>query len=96
MTELKTVSGIRVRTPEQDELDGLGVFSWPVWTKEVSEFDWHYDEQETCYFLAGEVIVRTADGEVRIGKGKLVTFPAGLSCRWVITCEVRKHYRFES
>ena len=81
--------------PRPNELIESGVTSWPIWEKEVSEFPWHYDEQEICYFLEGDVIVTPAGGEpVRFGKGDLVTFPAGMSCTWKVLKPVRKHYRF--
>jgi uncharacterized cupin superfamily protein len=81
--------------PMGDRLQELGVFQWPIWTKEVSEFPWSYDESETCYFLEGNVTV-TPDGgsPVQMGKGDLVTFPAGMACTWNITQAVRKHYSF--
>ena len=81
--------------PSEATLAELGVKSWPIWTKEVSEFPWTYDEVETCYFLEGEVTVTPDGGEpVTVGKGQLVTFPAGMSCTWAIAQPVRKHYRF--
>jgi len=84
-----------VSQPSKKQLDNLGVFSWSIWTKEVSEFPWTYDEAETCYFLAGEVAVTTDDGEVAtMGKGDLVTFPAGISCTWKVIQPVEKHYKF--
>lgn len=81
--------------PDPKRLEELGVRSWGIWTKEISEFPWHYDEREICYLLEGDVIV-TPDGgaPVRFGKGGLVTFPAGISCRWKVLEPVRKHYRF--
>jgi uncharacterized protein len=83
------------RQPSQERLNQLGVFKWSIWTKEVSEFPWTYDEAETCYFLEGDVIVTPDGGQpVQVGKGDLVTFPAGMSCTWNITQDVRKHYRF--
>ena len=77
------------------KLDVMYVDDWPVWTKGVSEFDWEYDQQETCYILEGQVIV-TPDGDegVAIGPGDLVTFPKGMSCSWKITQPIKKHYRF--
>ncbi|MTJ54751.1 cupin domain-containing protein [Anabaena sp. UHCC 0253] len=79
----------------QVHLNELGVFKWPIWQKEISTFPWTYTEQETCYFLEGNVIVTPDDGEsVHMGKGDLVTFPAGMSCTWEITSEVTKHYCF--
>lgn len=76
-------------------LQELGVTSWPIWTKEASEFPWHYDEPETCYFLEGDVTVAPDGGEpVVMGRGDLVVFPAGLSCIWTIRQAVKKHYTF--
>ncbi len=81
--------------PKDDRLEELGVKSWPIWTKEISEFSWHYDEPETCYFLQGSVTVIPEAGEpVTIGIGDLVHFPQGLSCTWKISAPVKKHYRF--
>ncbi|HEY9661852.1 MAG TPA: cupin domain-containing protein, partial [Allocoleopsis sp.] len=61
----------------------------------ASTFPWTYDEQETCYFLEGEVMVTPTGGQpVSMGKGDLVTFPAGMSCTWEILKDVRKHYCF--
>jgi uncharacterized cupin superfamily protein len=85
--------------PKPERLQELGVSHWSIWTKEVSEFPWTYDDQETCYFLEGEVTVTPTNGStngqpVQMGKGDLVTFPAGLSCVWKITRPVKKHYMF--
>jgi uncharacterized protein len=81
--------------PDPERLQSDGVFDWPVWTKEVSEFVWNYDETETCYFLEGDAVVTPRDGRpVEIGKGDLVTFPSGMSCKWKVRKPVRKHYRF--
>ena len=81
--------------PTQAELERLGVFNWSIWSKEISEFPWTYDEAETCYFLAGDVVVTPDGGEpVAMGQGDLVTFPAGMSCTWKIKQAVRKHYQF--
>lgn len=82
--------------PETSTLEALGVFSWPIWQKEPSEFPWHYDESETCYFLEGQVTVTPDQGEpITMGKGDLVTFPAGMDCSWHISTAVRKHYSFD-
>ncbi len=87
---------IQVRKPSEEELNSLGVKSWPIWEKEESSFDWHYDAQETCYFLEGEVEVVTPGGEtVKITAGDLAVFPEGLSCKWQVNKKVRKHYSFD-
>ncbi|EKQ67441.1 putative enzyme of the cupin superfamily [Leptolyngbyaceae cyanobacterium JSC-12] len=81
--------------PTQAHLQQLGVFQWAIWTKEVSEFSWYYDDRETCYLLEGDVIVTPEGGEpVHFGKGDLVTFPAGMACTWKILSDVKKHYIF--
>ena len=90
MTQIKVES-----KPTAEQLEGLGVKDWPIWEKEVSEFPWHYDEPETCYFLEGDVEVAPEGGKpVQIGKGDLVTFPQGMSCTWKVLKPVRKHYKF--
>jgi uncharacterized protein len=95
MTTQQTTKIQIERQPTQERLQELGVYAWPVWTKEISEFPWTYDEQETCYFLEGDVIVTPDGGEpVRMGKGDIVTFPARMSCTWKIESPVRKHYNF--
>ncbi|MEA3340853.1 MAG: cupin domain-containing protein [Chloroflexota bacterium] len=82
------------RNPDEDRLKELGVFDWPIWTKEVSEFPWNYDVPETCYFLEGDVVVTPEEGEsVTVGKGDLVTFPEGMDCTWQVRQPVRKYYR---
>ncbi|MCX8037704.1 MAG: cupin domain-containing protein [Candidatus Sumerlaeia bacterium] len=85
---------ILIRKPTQEELDSLGVSSWPIWTCEPSTFDWYYDDRETCYILEGEVTVKTPQGSVHFGAGDLVVFPQGLSCTWTVAKKVRKHYNF--
>ena len=83
------------RNLSPDQLAALGVFSWPVWEKEVSRFDWTYDTEETCYVTAGRVTVIPADGApVEIVAGDYVVFPAGMSCVWDISEPISKHYKF--
>jgi uncharacterized protein len=86
---------IKIEKPTQEKLKGLGVFSWPIWEKEVSKFDWCYDDMETCYFLEGKVKVTPKNGKgVSFGKGDLVVFPQGMECVWEIEKPVKKHYKF--
>jgi hypothetical protein len=37
--------------PTEERLEQLGVRSWPIWSKEASEFPWTYNEPETCYLV---------------------------------------------
>jgi uncharacterized cupin superfamily protein len=81
--------------PAEERLEELGVRGWPTWGSPVASFPWTYDEDETCYILEGDVIVTPDGGEpVRVTKGQLVTFPAGMSCIWDVKVPIRKHYRF--
>ncbi|MFA4984040.1 MAG: cupin domain-containing protein [Candidatus Omnitrophota bacterium] len=87
---------IKIEKLTDNELEKLGVFTWPVWTKEASRFPWTYDSTEECYLLEGEVSVETKDGEkVTFGKGDFVSFPKGLSCTWEVRKPVKKHYNFK-
>ncbi len=87
---------IEISKPDKQEIERKQILSWPIWEKEISRFDWHYDSVEECYLLEGKVVVETPDGEkVEFGKGNFVTFPKGLSCIWDIRKSVRKHYNFK-
>lgn len=91
------MSEIKIEKPDKERLDSLDVFSWPIWEKEISTFDWHYDITETCYILEGKVRVEpipSAGKPVEFGPGDLVTFPKGLDCVWKIEKPVKKHYTF--
>ena len=84
-----------VQNPSEEQLSALGVFDWPIWSKEASTFPWQYDQTETCYFLDGSVIVTPEGGEpVEMGSGDLVIFPKGMKCTWQILEDVKKHYNF--
>jgi uncharacterized cupin superfamily protein len=87
---------ISVKKPTDKDLESMGVSSWPIWEKEISRFDWHYDSIEECYLLEGKVVVQTEVGDqVKFGKGDFVTFPKGMSCHWDIKVPVKKHYNFK-
>ena len=84
---------IEVTQPTDEQLEEMGVKSWPIWSCGVSKFDWQYDQPETCYILEGQVTVTAGDQQVSFGPGDLVVFPAGLKCVWDVTQPVRKHYK---
>ena len=53
----------------------LGIKNWPIWTCDVSSFNWTYEDQETCLLLEGEVTVTPDGGEpVKFGACDLVVF----------------------
>jgi uncharacterized cupin superfamily protein len=84
---------VTIEKPDQKKLADLGVENWPIWTKEASRFDWHYDIQEQCYLLEGRVTVEAEGKKYQFGAGDFVTFAPGLSCVWEIHEPVRKHYK---
>ena len=86
---------IKIEKLKDTKIKEMDISSWPIWEKEVSRFDWHYDSTEMCYILEGKITVETKDGKkVNFGAGDFVTFPKGLDCVWDIKEPVRKHYNF--
>ncbi len=83
---------VTVRKPTEAEKSAMK--KWPTWGCGVSEFDWHYDSEEHCLILEGEVTVEYASGSASFGPGDYVVFPKGLDCVWKVTKPVRKHYDF--
>ena len=77
-------------------LEELGIKNWPIWSCEVSCFDWAYGHKEICLLLQGEVTVTPEGAEpVKLAEGDLVVFPSGMKCKWDVHKAVRKHYRFD-
>jgi len=44
---------IIIRKPTDREISAMK--TKPVWTCDVSEFDWYYDSEETCLIIEGDV-----------------------------------------
>lgn len=83
---------VKIWKPSQEEIEEAK--TWPIWQKDVSSFDWFYDEDETFYLVEGEVEVELQDGQkVKFSAGDMVKFRAGTECRWNILKKVKKHYR---
>jgi len=76
-------------------IQNRGIRSWPIWTKEVSRFDWYYDSEEECLILEGEILIETPEGNFTLKPGDFVTFKKGLKCVWNVKKPVRKHYNFK-
>jgi uncharacterized protein len=84
---------IEVRQPTPNEKAEAA--NWPEWEKEPSEFNWSYDEKETCLILAGHAVVDGPSGEhVEFGPGDYVIFPVGLQATWKIDQAIKKKYKF--
>ena len=85
---------IKIDKLSDEDINNMGVLSWPIWTCDVSEFDWEYGEKESCLLLEGEVEVISDIETVNFSAGDFVVFPRGLKCRWRVIKPVRKHYTF--
>jgi len=83
---------IIVRKPTEKEVAEMK--SNPVWSCEVSEFDWFYDSEETCLIIEGEVDVKYGGKSVSFASGDYVVFPKGLSCVWQVKKAVKKYCEF--
>ncbi|MFC1703270.1 cupin domain-containing protein [Candidatus Omnitrophota bacterium] len=96
------MSEIKIEKLEKDKIRKLGIpdepsstGEWNTWECEPSTFDWQYSDTEIAYVYEGKVKVKTADGEVEINAGDLVTFPRGLKCTWEVVKPIKKVYKFE-
>ena len=89
------MSKVLVKKLLENEIKKLGIYSWPIWEKEISRFDWQYDTDEECLILEGEVEVETSVGKILIKSGDFVTFKSGLKCIWDIKKDIKKHYNFK-
>ncbi|MCK9206045.1 MAG: cupin domain-containing protein [Salinivirgaceae bacterium] len=85
---------IIVKKLTEAEYRKMGVQNWPIWEKEISLFDWRYDEKEQFFLIEGEVKIKTKEAEYNVQPGDFVVCPKGLVCEWKITKYVKKHYQF--
>ena len=83
-----------IKKLNNSEIAEGGIKTWPIWTKEISTFDWYYDCDEECFILEGEFTVHTSNGDFDIKQGDFVIFKKGLKCVWEIKKPIRKHYKF--
>ncbi len=93
---MPTVNDCRVRQPTAEEKATCR--TWPVWSCDVSEFEWEYTQTEKCLLIEGQVTVTDCPetgNAITFGPGDYVIFPNGLKCIWKVEKPVRKHYDFE-
>jgi uncharacterized cupin superfamily protein len=84
---------MKVWQPNKEEIKSTE--NWGIWEKEISKFQWSYDEPETCYILDGEAEVIDKKGNsIRFKKGDMVKFEQGLECTWKIVRDIKKRYKF--
>lgn len=90
-----SIPSIQSRKPSREELETMGVFTWPTWEKGKSVFPWVYTTDETCFIEEGRVKVTLKDGRnLFFEKGDFVVFPMGLECDWEILEPVTKRYSY--
>ncbi len=89
------MSKVIVDKLSKEEIVSRGINKWPIWTKEISKFDWYYESDEECQIIDGEVEVETPDGNYTIKAGDFVTFKVGLKCVWNVKKPIKKHYNFK-
>lgn len=83
----------KVFHPTVDEVEKLNIGSWAEWSCDPKEFDWQYEKQETAYVVRGHVVVTEDSGDiVEFKAGDMVTFPAGLKCKWKVLERIEKVY----
>jgi uncharacterized cupin superfamily protein len=93
---MPTVQDITVRKPSEQETQTCK--QWPVWSCDVSQFDWEYTQTEKCLIIDGHVEVKDpapSGHSVSFGTGDYVEFPVGLKCIWNVKQSIKKHYDFE-
>lgn len=89
------MSKVIVDKLSKEEIINRGINKWPIWTKEISKFDWYYESEEECQIIDGEVEVETPEGNYTIKAGDFVTFKVGLKCVWNVKKPIRKYYNFK-
>jgi len=92
---LPTVKDIVVKTPSDAE--AAKCKTWPIWSCDVSTFDWDYTQTETCLLLEGKVTVTDCPADedsVSFGVWDMVVFPVVLAGIWEIKEPVRKYHDF--
>ena len=62
-----------------------------AWSCTRGRFRWHYQFDEMCHILAGEVFITDESGGTRrLGPGDTVFFPSGSTVDWRVTADIRK------
>lgn len=68
-----------------------GLASTLVWDCTAGKFDWHYDIDETIYFLEGSATIDDGQGTVKtFTAGDVLFLPRGAVCHWHVESYVRK------
>ncbi|CRK82176.1 cupin domain-containing protein [Neobacillus massiliamazoniensis] len=87
------MKGFIIKQMSWEKAKSLGIDTWEVWDSGPSVTEGEFPEQETCYFLEGELLVTVGDTVHLIQPNMLVSFPKGLPCKWEIPHYVKKAYK---
>jgi len=62
-----------------------------IWDCTAGRFNWHYEAEETVYFLEGNVVIKDNNGIThRLGAGDTIFFPRGAVAEWHVENYIRK------
>ncbi|WP_370875537.1 cupin domain-containing protein [Methylobacterium amylolyticum] len=68
-----------------------GLASTLVWDCTAGTFEWHYDIDETIYFLEGSATISDGHGPAKtFTAGDVLFLPRGAVCHWHVESYVRK------
>jgi uncharacterized protein len=74
-----------------------GTSSSYIWECTAGRFNWHYEAEETIFFLEGNVVIKDNNGVThRVGAGDTIVFPRGAVAEWQIDNYIRKVAFFRS
>ena len=91
--ETSNKKGMTARRPSQEEI--ASTKTWGEWSKSPSEFEWDYNEKETCYILEGKAEVTDESGHsIAFEAGDWVVFEKGIRCSWKVDKTIRNRYKF--
>jgi len=86
---------IEIDRPDLDELEEMGVESWPVWEHDEEKLELFYDKTEMSYIIKGEATIVTEFETLTVKPGDFITIPAGSECIWDIDIAISKYYMTE-
>lgn len=78
----------------RNQSHAAGSLSSGFWECTAGHFNWHYDADESIYFLEGSALVRDHAGDAwhELSAGDSITFTAGSTYEWIVNLYVRKFW----
>lgn len=64
-----------------------------VWESEIAQFDYKYENDETCVIEKGSAEIMCGNQKVILSEGDLAYFPKGTVCMWKVLSPMRKYLR---